>query len=137
MRDVVASGGGGCDAWAIAVLALTLLLIPSSLFAGGDWPDGPYKSWFENLRRPDNDQNLNRDYRSLFCCGVADTVKTKFKVELGTDKYPEDRWYAWVRDTWTPIPPEKIVKEYAPDGQAYLFMLGNTVQCFVRPKGGL
>jgi hypothetical protein len=137
MRGVVASSGRARGACAVAFSSLALLFIPSSLFAGGDWPDSPYKSWFENLRRPDNDQNLNRDYRSLFCCGVADTVKTKFKVELGTDKYPEDRWYAWIQDTWIPIPAEKIVKDYAPDGQAYLFMMGNTVQCFVRPKGGL
>jgi hypothetical protein len=50
---------------------------------------------------------------------------------------PEDVWYAWLNDTWTKIPPEKIVKDYAPDDQAHLFMLAGTNQCFVRPKGGL
>jgi hypothetical protein len=35
------------------------------------------------------------------------------------------------------VPPDKIVPDYAPDGQAYLFMLAGTIQCFVRPKGGL
>jgi hypothetical protein len=44
---------------------------------------------------------------------------------------------AWLNDTWTKIPPEKIVKDYAPDDQAHLFMLAGTIQCFVRPKGGL
>ena len=36
--------------------------------------------------------------------------------------YPEDRWYAWLNDTWVLIPPDKIVPDYAPDGQAYLFV---------------
>ena len=35
------------------------------------------------------------------------------------------------------IPPEKILKEFAPDDQAHLFVLAGTIQCFVRPKGGL
>ena len=48
---------------------------------------------------------------------------------------------------WVKIPPEKIVPNYAPDGQAYLFMLtmygprgepyDREIVCFVRPKGGL
>ena len=77
------------------------------------------------------------DHKSLFCCGAADVVKTKFKVEQGGDRYPEDVWYAWINDSWTKIPPEKIVKDYAPDDQAHLFMLAGTIQCFVRPKGGI
>jgi hypothetical protein len=27
--------------------------------------------------------------------------------------------------------------DFAPDGQAYLFLLAGTIQCFVKPKGGL
>jgi hypothetical protein len=65
------------------------------------------------------------------------TVKTKFKVEPGDERYPEDRWYAWLKDQWVQVPPEKIVSDFAPDGQAYLFLLADTIQCFVRPKGGL
>jgi hypothetical protein len=42
-----------------------------------------------------------------------------------------------VKDSWVRIPPDKIVQDHAPDGQPYLFMLAGTVQCFVRPKGGL
>ena len=30
-------------------------------------------------------------------------MKTKFKVEAGDEKYPEDRWYAWFKDEWIPI----------------------------------
>jgi hypothetical protein len=47
------------------------------------------------------------------------------------------RGAAWLKDEWVLIPSEKIVEDYAPDGQPYLFMLSDTVQCFVRPKGGL
>ena len=101
---------------AAGLVASVPLVLSTELFAGGEWPDGPNKHWFQ---------------------GVADTVKTKFKVEPGDERYPEDRWYAWIKDEWLAIPSEKIVQDYAPDGQAYLFMLSDTVQCFVRPKGGL
>ena len=33
--------------------------------------------------------------------------------------------------------PEKIVQDHAPDGEAHLFLLAGTIQCFVRPKGGM
>ena len=111
--------------------------IATTAFGRGEWPDGPNKAWFESLQRPDNHLNPQRDAKSRSCCGVADTVKTQFRVELGDSKYPDDRWYAWFNETWIPIPPEKIVQDYAPDGQPYLFMLAGTVQCFVRPKGGI
>jgi hypothetical protein len=107
--------------------------------AGGDWPDGPNKQFFDELQRPDNHLNPSRkiDRKSQFCCGVADTVKTQFRVEPGDERYPEDRWYAWLKGEWVRVPPEKIVPDFAPDGQPYLFLLAETIQCFVRPKGGL
>jgi hypothetical protein len=114
-----------------------LLVFPLLSQAGGEWPDGPNKAWFESLQRPDNLGHPHRDDRSRFCCGVADTVKTKFKVESGDARYPEDRWYAWLHDEWILIPPAKIVNDYAPDGQAYLFMFASSIECFVRPKGGI
>ena len=125
-------------AWiAAATAAATGMAVPA--FAAGEWPDGPNKLWFEGLQRPDNHLNPSRkvDQKSLFCCGIADTVKTKFKVEPGDERYPEDRWYAWLKDDWVRVPAEKIVPDFAPDGQAYLFLLAGTIQCFVRPKGGL
>ncbi|MFL6798184.1 MAG: hypothetical protein ACJ8F3_12300 [Xanthobacteraceae bacterium] len=122
----------------VTFAAVTLsLVLPVSAFAGGEWPDGPNKTWFERLKRPDNYSNPRRDPKSRFCCGVADTVKTQFRVESGDEEYPEDRWYAWLDGEWVRIPPEKIVKEHAPDGQAYLFLLAKTIQCFVPPRGGL
>jgi hypothetical protein len=124
---------------AAALAATVALVLPSALLAHAEWPDGPNKSWLQNLQRPDNDKNPHRqsDPKSLFCCGMADTVKTKFKVEAGNERYPEDRWYAWLKENWVLIPPEKVVQDYAPDGQPYLFLLADTIQCFVRPKGGL
>jgi hypothetical protein len=121
-----------------AMVAPLSIAVPEPSLAHGQWPEGPFKQWFENLQRPDNDSHPERsaDHKSLFCCGAADVVKTKFKVENGDERYPEDRWYAWVNEQWIPIPQEKIVKDHAPDGQPYLFMLAGTVQCFVRPKGG-
>jgi hypothetical protein len=74
-------------------------------------------------------------------------VKTKFKIEPGDGRHPEDRWYAWLNEKWVPIPPDKIVQSHAPDGQAYLFMMdfaptsttsrcsrSSSVSC--GPKGG-
>jgi hypothetical protein len=125
------------DLVAAALAAAISNVVPAH--AGGECLDIPNKPWFENLQRPDNHlaPHRNIDPKSLFCCGIADTVKTKFKVEPGNERYPEDRWHAWLKDEWVLVPPEKIVPGYAPDGQAYLFLLADTIQCFVRPKGGL
>jgi hypothetical protein len=105
--------------------------------ARGEWPDSPHKSWFQNLQRPDSHLNPQRDEKSRYCCGIADTVDTKFKVESTGGPHPDDVWCAWLNETWVKIPPEKIVSDFAPNGRAYLFLLGNSIQCFVRPKGGL
>ena len=121
-----------------AALAGTVVLACAlPCFAGGEWPDSPYKAWFENLQRPDNHLNPHRDEKSRSCCGVADVVDTKFKVESTVGQHPEDAWYAWLNESWVRIPPEKIVDDFAPNGRAYLFVLAKTIQCFVRPKGGL
>ena len=64
-------------------------------------------------------------------------MQTKFKVENAGGQYPEDTWYAWLKDSWVRIPPEKIVNDFSPNGQPYLFLLADTIQCFVPPKGGL
>ncbi len=124
--------------WSTLLVAAISLVFWTVAFAHGTWPDGPNKQWLEGLQRPDNDQHPYRrsDPKSLSCCGAGDTVQTKFKVENSSGRYPEDTWYAWLKDSWVRIPPEKIVQDHAPDGQPYLFMLAGTVQCFVRPKGG-
>ena len=64
-------------------------------------------------------------------------MKTKFKVESTGGPHPEDTWYAWLNESWVQIPPEKIVKDFSPTGEALLFLLADTIQCFVPPKGGL
>src|SRR5882757_1096098 len=73
--------------------------------AAGEWPDSPNRLWFENLERPDNHLAPERwrDPKSLYCCGIADTVKTRFKVEPGDSKHPDDRWYAWLKEKWVAI----------------------------------
>jgi hypothetical protein len=123
----------------VALGAAIFLVLPGPALSHGDWPDGPDKEWFQNLKRPDNDKHPHRqlDHKSLYCCGAADVVKTRFKVESAGGRYPEDQWYAWLNDGWTLIPPEKIIKDHAPNGEAHLFMLAGTIQCFVRPRGGL
>jgi hypothetical protein len=102
-----------------------------------DWPPGPNRDYLRDLQRPDNHLNRYRDKNSQSCCDAGDTVETKFKVAPGDGPYPEDQWYACLNDEWTAVPPEKIVTDHAPDGRAYLFMMAGTIQCFVRPRGGL
>ena len=121
-----------------AILGASLLVVLAGA-AGAHEPGEPHKSWFESLQRPDNHLHpeRNADRKSLYCCGAADIVKTKFMVEPGSERHPDDVWYAWLNEAWTRIPPEKILKEFAPDDQAHLFVLAGTIQCFVRPRGGL
>ena len=130
------------DSTKVAVAAIFVPLfmtVSEHSLAGGEWPDSPYKEWFQKLERPDNHLHPERklDPKSLSCCGAADVVKTQFKVESAGGRYPDDIWYAWLNESWSRIPADKIITDYAPDGQPYLFMLAGTVQCFVRPKGGL
>ena len=121
-----------------AILGASLLVALAGA-AGAHEPGEPHKSWFESLQRPDNHLHpeRNADRKSLYCCGAADIVKTKFMVEPGSERHPDDVWYAWLNEAWTRIPPEKILKDFAPDEQAHLFVLAGTIQCFVRPRGGL
>ena len=107
-------------------------------FSRGDWPDSPLSQWFKALQRPDGSRHPDWDEKSKFCCDVADAVKTKFKLEKADgSRYPEDTWYAWINDNWKRIPSEKIVDGFAPNGEGYVFLMAGTIQCFVRPKGGI
>jgi len=56
-------------------------------------------------------------------------------------KYPEPEWYVWIEAhnpdgeyKWVKVPSEKIVEEYSPSGQAYVYLMAYTIQCFVRPQ---
>jgi hypothetical protein len=134
--------------WSVLLAAAISLVFSATGLTHGDWPEGPHKSWIESLQRPDNRKNPQRDKLTQSCCGAGDVVKTRFRVSRDDNVlYPEDRWYAWLNDTWVLIPPDKIVPDYAPDGQAYLFVwavrwgefdpLSEDIVCFVRPKGGI
>jgi hypothetical protein len=72
-----------------------------------EWPDGPNKRYFKGLQRPDNHLGQWDDNQPLTCCGEADTVKTRFKVEADNGFHPNDIWYAWLEEKWVRIPPEK------------------------------
>ena len=39
---------------AAGLVASVPLVLSTELFAGGEWPDGPNKHWFQGLKRPDN-----------------------------------------------------------------------------------
>jgi hypothetical protein len=117
--------------------AVALTAVQPSL-SRGDWPESALSQWFKALKRPDGAKNPDWDEKSRFCCDVADAVKTKFKLEKADgSRYPEDAWYAWINDDWKRIPSEKIVDGFAPNGEGYVFLMAGTIQCFVRPKGGI
>jgi hypothetical protein len=101
-----------------AALAVGISIALSTAASPRDeWPNSPNKSWFENLQRPDNHLHPYRklDPKSLYCCGVADVVRTKFKVESNGSPHPEDTWYAWLNETWVQIPPGKDRQRFFAD----------------------
>ena len=117
-----------------AAMAAAICLV---LQSAGLAHEGPHQHWLESLRLPDASLDLDDVGVNQSCCGQADIVKTKFKVENTGGPYPEDRWYAWLYESWVPIPPATILQEYAPNGEAFLFVVAGTIRCFVRPKGGI
>jgi hypothetical protein len=122
----------------ISLAALLLLQLPCICLAH-DHPPGLDREFLNALERPDNDKYPSRrlpsTHSSLLCCTDQDAVKVKYRVEQGSGPYPQDVWYVWFNDAWTKVDEEKISPQYAPSGQAYIFILGNSIQCFVRPKG--
>jgi hypothetical protein len=119
---------------------VALLVVHASCHSlAHDHPPSIDSEFLNTLERPDNYKNPSRrshgTHNSLLCCTDQDAVKVKYRVERGGGQYPQDIWYVWFEETWTKVDEEKISPEYAPSGQAYIFVLGNTVQCFVRPKG--
>ena len=116
--------------WIAAAIAAAMSTTVPAL-AGGEWPDGPNKLWFESLQRPDNHlaPYRNLDPKSLFCCGIADTVKTKFKVEPGDERYPEDRWYAWLKDEWVRVPPKRSSPTSRWTDKPICLCWRHTIQC--------
>ena len=107
------------------------------------WPPGPLRDFLEGLQAPDFPYV---DGAPTSCCGAGDVVDTKFKVEPGDEKHPQDTWYAMLKGKWVRIPPTKIIPDFAPDGRAYLFVLKSydpqandydeKIVCFVGPNGG-
>jgi hypothetical protein len=119
---------------------VALLVVQASCYSlAHDHPHGIDSEFLNTLERPDNHKNPSRSTRgthnSLLCCTDQDAVKVKYRVERGGAQYPQDVWYVWFKEAWAKVDEDKISPEYAPSGHAYIFILGNTIQCFVRPKG--
>ncbi len=106
--------------------------------------DNPDRHFLDRLERPDNADNPSRNtlgtFNSRLCCTDQDAVKVDYEMVVPEGgKYPEPEWYVWIDldgkgAKRVRVPPEKIVEGYAPTGQAYAFVLGQTIQCFVRPQ---
>ena len=106
------------------------------------------RKFLDNLQRPDNRPDDRRDKKSKSCCTDKDAVKVEYKMVIAEGaKYPEPEWYVWIESyrpdgmpdeynkyKWMKVPPEKIVEEYSPSGQAYVYLLARSIQCFVRPQ---
>jgi hypothetical protein len=106
--------------------------------------DNPDSRFLDTLERPDNAANSSRNmpgtFNSRLCCTDRDAVKVDYEMVVPEGaKYPEPEWYVWIDLDGkgvrrVRVPPEKIVPDYAPTGQAYAFVLGHSIQCFVRPQ---
>jgi hypothetical protein len=103
------------------------------------------RKFLDALQRPDNRPDDRRDKKSKSCCTDKDAVKVDYRMVVPEGgKYPEPEWYVWIESydrngnpsdyKWTKVPPEKIVQEYSPSGQAYVYVIGQGIQCFVRPQ---
>ena len=126
---------------------LLLLLCSSSVIAHKHTNAVPEidRKFLDNLQRPDNRPDERFSQKSKSCCTDKDAVRTEYKMVIpeGT-KYPEPEWYVWIAlhypdgslgdYHWVKVPPEKIVDEYSPSGQAYVYLIADTIQCFVRPQ---
>jgi hypothetical protein len=124
----------------IVLAALLVVQAPFNLLAH-EHPPGIDSEFLNTLERPDNHKHPSRGKApgstsdARLCCTDQDAVKVKYRVERTSGEYPQDIWYVWFKDTWTKVDEDKISPEYAPSGQAYIFVLGNSIQCFVRPRG--
>ena len=103
------------------------------------------RKFLDNLQRPDNRPDDRRDKKSKSCCTDKDAVKVEYKMVVPDGaKYPEPEWYVWIEPykpdgtpgeyKWVKVPSEKIVVEYSPSGQAYVYVIGRNIQCFMRPQ---
>src|SRR4051794_40039810 len=112
------------------ILVALVMWQSSSQSMAHDHPPGVDSEFLNKLERPDNDKNPSRKlpgtHNSLLCCTDRDAVQVRYRVERGAGSYPQDVWYVWFNDTWTKVNEEKISPEYAPSGQAYIFILGNS-----------
>src|SRR3954469_2613386 len=126
---------------------LFYLLLSSLVFAHEHTNAVPEidRKFLDNLQRPDNRPDDRRDKRSKSCCTDKDAVKVEYKmVVIEGDRYPEPEWYVWLASyqpdgkpgkySWLKVPPDKIVEEYSPSGQAYVYLIAHSIQCFVRPQ---
>ena len=125
---------------ALCAAALLASLLWGAPVAAHEHPkDNSDNQFLDTLERPDNAANRSRDPHSRLCCTNQDAVKVDYELVLASGgKYPEPDWYVWIDLDGkgvkrVRVPPEKIVTGYAPSGQAYVFVLGQTIQCFVRP----
>ena len=91
MRRARRNGKAGLDH------GLPASAVPAIVLAGDTAPSRALSDVQHELRR--------YDPKSLYCCGEADVVKTKFKVESTGGPHPEDVWYAWLNEAWVQIPP--------------------------------
>jgi hypothetical protein len=124
---------------------LFYLLLSPLVFAHENAAPEIDRKFLDNLQRPDNRPDDRRDKKSKSCCTDKDAVKVEYKLVVpdalcirslsGTcwiESYKPDGTpgeYKWVK-----VPSEKIVVEYSPSGQAYVYVIGRNIQCFVRPQ---
>ena len=108
-----------------AALAVGISIASSTVaLSRGEWPNSPNKAWFENLQRPDNHLHPYLDPKSLYCCGEADVVRTKFKVEGNGGPHPEEYLVRVAERDVGSNPPGKDRQRFFADGRGFAFRAG-------------
>ena len=104
------------------------------------------RKFLDNLQRPDNRPDERFDKKSKSCCTDKDAVKVEY-TRCSRPKalsILEPEWYVWIEAhkpdgtpgeyKWVKVPPEKNRRRISPSGQAYVYLIAHTIQCFVRPQ---
>jgi hypothetical protein len=84
----------------------------------GSDPDSPTATWFRDLMRPDTNTS---------CCDASDCRNVVSRIT-------PDGWEARIGAKWLRVPPDRVLRQDNPTGQAvacYLPWLG--IICFVPP----
>ena len=101
-----------------AALALGISFAASAAPPPGTNPNDPMATWFRDLMRPDTNTS---------CCDASDCRRVNSRMT-------PTGWDARIGNTWIPVPPDRVLRQSNPTGEAVACYLPNLgIICFVPP----